>query len=250
MIQGIYTLLGSAAIYDFSMSVWANNLANVQTVGFLADDIIIRQRNISEVIFKNIFKPAYVEHLSGLVIDKTITQLKKGRIETTNNPLDFALADESEFFTVESEKGRYLTRAGNFTLDKEGFLVTGYGRFYVLGKSGRIKIEDVNSLIADSNGRLYIRGEMIDELLIHRLTTRMPLVKAGDNLIQLPDKNIEESESPKVLHKHLEYANVEPLRELTKIIEMQRLFENSINLVRIQDEMLDRIATETARVSI
>ncbi len=250
MIQGIYTLLASAAISDFSMRVWAHNLANTQTSGFLADDIIIRQRNINNAIFNNIYKPEYVEHLSGLVVEKTVTNLKKGRIEMTNNLLDFALQNEEEFFTVEDDRSRYLTRAGNFSLNNDGFLMTQDKKYYVVGKSGRIKVDDINSLISDSSGRLYIRGQLIDEFLIHRLSAKTTLTKIGDNLIEMPKENIVESEEPKVLQKYLEYANVEPLKELTKIIETQRAFENSINLVRIQDEMLERIATETAKVSI
>ncbi|MFN7181357.1 MAG: flagellar hook-basal body protein [Planctomycetota bacterium] len=250
MIQGIYSLIASAGISDFAMNVRANNLANIQTVGFLSDEVIVRQRIINDTIFNNIYKPGYIEYLSGLVIDKTVTSLKKGRIETTNNPLDFAVEGEDEFFTVEDEKGKYLTRAGNFAIDDEGFLVTQDKKYYVSGKSGRIKIDDVNSLISDSNGRLYIRGTLIDQLLIHKLTEKMPLVKLGDNLLEIPKEKVEVSDEPIVLHKHLEYANVEPLRELTRIIETQRAFEIAMNLVRIQDEMLERIATETTRVSI
>lgn len=250
MIQGIYTLLGSAIINNFSMSVFANNLANSQTVGFLSDDIIIRQRNINDSIFNSIYKPGYIEHLSGLIIDKTVTNLRKGRIEQTNNPLDFALENEDEFFTVTDGKENYLTRAGNFTINEEGFLVTHDNKYFVLGKSGKIIIDNINSLTSDSNGRLYIGGKLIDEFLIHKVNNKTPLTKMGDNIIEIPQQGATISSTPKILHKHLEYANVDILKELTKIIETQRAFENSMNLVRIQDEILDRIATETAKVSI
>ncbi len=250
MIQGIYTLLGSAIINDFSMNVFANNLANSQTVGFMADDIIIRQRNVNDAIFNSIYKPGYIEHLSGLVIDKTLTSIKKGRIEPTNNPLDFALVKEDEFFTVTDDRKNYLTRAGNFTVNEDGFLITQDKKYFVLGKSGKIKIDDVNSLTSDSSGRLYIGGKLIDELLINKVSDKIPLKKVGDNIIEILPNTFTASASPQILHKHLEYANVEPLKELTKIIETQRAFENSLNLVRIQDEMLERITTETARVSI
>lgn len=250
MIQGIYTLLGSALINDFSVSVFANNLANSQTVGFLYEDIIIRQRNINDTIFNAIYKPGYVERLSGLVIDKTVTNMRKGKIESTNNPLDFALENEDEFFTVTDDKGKYLTRAGNFTIDADGFLVTQDKKYFVSGKSGKIQIDNPNSIISDSHGRLYIGGKLIDELLIHKITAKTQLTKKGDNLIEMPRENVIISLQPRILHKHLEYANVDTLKELTRIIQTQRAFENSMNLVRILDEMLDRLSTETAKVSV
>jgi flagellar basal-body rod protein FlgF len=250
MIEGIYTLLGGGIINDFSLNVWANNLANTNTPGYLADDVIIRQRNVSDKIFKNIVRPTYIDSLSGLVIDRTITNLKKGKIEMTSNPLDFALTQEEDFFTVSDGNNQFLTRAGNFTLDQDGYLVTQDKKYFVMGQGGKIKIMDVDSLVADNNGRLYIGGNLIDQLLIHRIDEKTQLRKIGDNLIELPTGKAQVNESPQVLQKHLEYSNVDSLKELIKIIQTQRAFENQMNLVRVNDELLDRITNDVAKVAI
>ncbi|NIP73067.1 MAG: flagellar hook-basal body complex protein, partial [Gammaproteobacteria bacterium] len=66
--------------------------------------------------------------------------LASGRLIQTGNQLDFAIVSGDGFFSVGTPQGERFTRAGNFTLNHEGLLVTAEG-YPVNGKNGPIKVE-------------------------------------------------------------------------------------------------------------
>ena len=57
----------------------------------------------------------------------TIRDLKPGPLAPTSNPLDLALPGEG-YFVIETDEGDRYTRAGNFTLDESGRIVTSQGQ--------------------------------------------------------------------------------------------------------------------------
>jgi len=122
------------------MDVIANNIANVNTVGY----------KTSRVTFKDVYSetiaPATAPtQIGGVLGGKNAMQVGLGvtlntidiiftraPAQLTNRTLDLAIGGEG-FFVVQNAFGTKLyTRAGNFYTDKEGYLVTGDG-MYVLG---------------------------------------------------------------------------------------------------------------------
>jgi flagellar hook protein FlgE len=112
------------------LTVIGNNLANVNTVGFKA----------SRVTFQDIFSQAGVgAGVNGAGNPQQVglgTQIAgidqifgQGSLQTTGIVTDVAIQGNGFFVLADRAGGRTLSRAGNFTFDKDGNLVTASGQF-------------------------------------------------------------------------------------------------------------------------
>lgn len=127
--QGITGLAAAAANLD----VIGNNIANSATVGF----------KTGGVAFKDVYAGSKIGLGVGLA---AVTQnFSAGSVQLTSRPLDLAITDGKGFFRVASPQGGDIayTRNGQFTVDKDGFIVspdgmrlTGYGVTAVGGLAG------------------------------------------------------------------------------------------------------------------
>jgi flagellar hook protein FlgE len=102
-----------------AMNVIGDNIANVNTVGFKSSrsvffDLLSADVGGSKVGLGSRFAAA----------TRLFTQ---GGVETTNSPTDLAIQGRG-FFAVQNAQGtNFYTRAGQFNLDKDGFLVNAEG---------------------------------------------------------------------------------------------------------------------------
>ena len=104
------------------LSVTANNISNSATTGF--------KRSRSE--FVDAYAAAYgsissVTAGSGVRTSNIRQLFKQGNIEYTDNNTDLAITGQG-FFVVKDDKGRFLTRNGNFGVDRNGSVVNGTGQ--------------------------------------------------------------------------------------------------------------------------
>ncbi len=106
------------------LSTVADNIANADTVGY--------KRAEAE------FSSMIPQHLTGKYVSGGVTTTirrhiaEQGTLMNTTSITDLAVAGEG-FFIVENDAGeRFLTRAGNFVPDENGYLVNAAG-FYLLG---------------------------------------------------------------------------------------------------------------------
>ena len=103
------------------LSVTANNLANVATVGFkgsraeFADLFASTQQGVSATAVGN-----------GVAVSEVAQQFAQGNIETTGNNLDLAISGNG-FFTVSDNGALEYTRDGQFQLDADGNVVNAQG---------------------------------------------------------------------------------------------------------------------------
>jgi flagellar hook protein FlgE len=129
--QGLSGLNGAAK----SLDVIGNNIANASTVGFKGSttqfaDVYARSLNGAGGITAGI----------GSAVAAISQQFTQGNIETTANPLDIAI-NGSGFFRTQTQGVTQYTRNGQFSLDKNGFLVTPQGANltgYSVGPNGQI----------------------------------------------------------------------------------------------------------------
>lgn len=104
------------------LEVTANNIANVNSIGFkgsraeFADVFSLTGTGVSDIAIGN-----------GVRLAAVSQQFGQGNIEFTNNNLDLAISGQG-FFTVRSDAGLAYTRAGNFSVDRDGFVVNPKGQ--------------------------------------------------------------------------------------------------------------------------
>src|ERR1700761_6894637 len=122
------------------MDIVANNVANVNTSGYKADNTLFEE-------YLN--TPAHEDNFVGGDRRVSFTQdrgtyrdMTQGAIEATNNPLDIAI-DGKAFLAVQTPNGERYTRDGNLHINNQGQLVTASG-LQVLGSSGPIVLQQTD----------------------------------------------------------------------------------------------------------
>ncbi len=215
--------------------VVANNLANLNTMGFKKDLLFF------DLVHGDSKKDAR-SHVA--------TDFAQGPLKETDNPLDFAVSGKG-FFTVETPDGPALTRDGHFKLDGDGILRTQQG-FPVLGESGQIVLvgDDLNpkDITVTENGEIYLGNEYVDRLLIQDVEDHGDLKKVGANLFALKDTaDPKELEKAEVHQGFLEQANVNPAEEMIQLIEIERKFQSMQRMVRAWDDTFRRAANDVGK---
>ncbi|MGJ8647647.1 MAG: flagellar hook-basal body complex protein [Marinomonas colpomeniae] len=114
-------LSGIKASADY-LSVAGNNIANADTTGFKK----------SRIEFDDIYNTSVLgagsgnSIGSGVSVSKVSQEFAPGNLSYTDNNLDVAI-DGSGFFVLDAGIAQSYTRAGNFKLDEDGFLITNSG---------------------------------------------------------------------------------------------------------------------------
>ena len=99
------------------LTVTANNLANVNTVGFKES-----RAEFQAVYSESSQSTSSAAIGSGVRLNDVSQQFSQGNIDFTNNALDLAIGGEG-FFVLAGDGALTYTRAGNFRIDNDGFLV-------------------------------------------------------------------------------------------------------------------------------
>ncbi len=238
MLQGIYTAASGMMAHEAMSEVISNNLANASTPGFRQDFATFHMAG------HKADEPGRTK-LSPMLVYRSYTDFEIGSVRTTGNPLDLSLADDGNgFFSIETPKGERYTRAGNFTLDPSGTIVT-QDQLPVLGMSGPINVQGGEIEITDT-GEVLVDKNYVDRLQIvrfDRVDGRVPLRKAGHNLLTpLDDQTIPQiANDPQVRQRTLEGSNVNMVQEMAKLIHMVRGYEAYQRAILVSDQSLNML---------
>ena len=112
-----------------ALSAIANNLANLNTVGYKQSRVTFRDLFYQTVGTNGAGDP--IQTGAGTAVGSIATIFNGGSTESSGVPTDVAITGDG-FFVVERDGAVQYTRAGNFTQDTEGYLTTQDGQ-YVLG---------------------------------------------------------------------------------------------------------------------
>src|SRR5436309_14780108 len=116
------------------LDVVSNNIANLNTTGFKADNVVF-QEFLMPGARANQF--AGTDRRVSCVQDRaTWLDLSQGPVEHTGNPLDVAISGNA-FLTVQTPRGERYTRNGALQINAQGQLVTSEG-LAVIGQNGPI----------------------------------------------------------------------------------------------------------------
>lgn len=186
MVRSLYNGVSGVRTQGFSMDVWANNIANINNVGFTA--------SIPE--FKSIFYQTSfaagnnpTQDQIGLGATGMTTALsfyKQGPFMKTDNVLDMAIGGKG-FFGVTNGSGTYYTRAGSFGVDKERYLVTNQGN-YVLGTQNALTQVTPSQGAIEAFGRVNGRAAVTQAYTLGADTTDLDVGDIGSQgKIRLPE---------------------------------------------------------------
>ncbi len=248
MPYGMYISAEGAMAQNRRLEVIANNLANVDTVGFKRD-LAIFQARYAEATERGLDQPGSgsINDLGGgIKLQATATDYSPGPLEPTGRPTDLAIEGDA-FFTVLKGDDVMLTRAGNFLMRETGELVTGQG-YPVLDDSGApVQLDPSLPYQITDDGMIQQAGGLIPLGLVRPLAAG-DLARAEDNLLRplAPPVPLDLAER-RVHPGYLEMSGVKPTLEMMSMIETSRAFEANINLIRGQDQIMGTLISRVLR---
>lgn len=251
MLKGIYTAAAGMLATNTTVDTLASNLANVNTVGFKANRL--SYQTFPEMMLnklENNEKTAIGSLVNGSKIYGSYVNFAPGGIQQTGNPLDMAIHGDG-FFHVKTADGKSLyTRAGNFTVDNSGNLVTPSGEM-VQGKSSSIRLNMTDGpFTISSNGTISGKGgQNVDQVALTHFQNTQSLEKLSDNLYQATAATLESTETPKSIIQQgaVEQSNVNPISELVNNIQGMRLYEALQKNIHMHNDALGKTVNEVGR---
>jgi flagellar basal-body rod protein FlgG len=253
MLNGLYVAASGMLQMEKKLDVISNNLANINTAGFKMDtptfDQYLKKEN--EFPYDAIRDSRYNQTINAVSkLSEIYTDFSAGNIRQTGNKFDFALNNKDVFFAVDTPFGIRFTRAGNFTIDSDGYLVTQQG-YKVLSRNVEnnegIRIPNGNVEVL-SNGNITVDGAVLDTLYLVEFEDKTKLQKIGYNLFAAIDTLPVESENPKLMQGYVEESNINPVREMVNMIGTHRAFETYQRVIRTIDTLNERAANELGKI--
>ena len=267
MQSGYYNTTGGMVTQFNRLDLISNNLANLNTTGFKRDDVVIGdylrlyETHKEQLPIEDHTRKAakFLNRTMNRVpiISEEYTDRSVGNLTQTDNPLDFALQRENAFFVIQTPDGIRYTRDGNFNLNSDGYLVNKEG-YLVLSRDGidsqeGIRVSAGLHIESDTSGNLYLRnlnndaiGEQINigALAIVGFENPRYLKKVGKNLYEYPKERKDEREIVQnsiVAQGFVEKSNVNAVREMTSLIETNRLVDM---YSKVMKSHMDDLSTE------
>jgi flagellar basal-body rod protein FlgG len=254
MTSPLFTAANGMQVQQLNMNVISNNLANVNTTGFKSS-----RPEFQDLLYQNM-RPAGANATSsteiptgiqiglGARLAATIRQHSQGSAQNTAQELDIMI-EGAGFFEIELPDGTTAyTRAGSFSVDSTGRLVTVDGdpltpaitlpaerEEVIIGLDGTVSVRQTGSPTPTQVGTIQLV----------RFTNSPGLESIGHNLF----RETETSGTPtrgtpnqdgygRLAQGFLELSNVDIVTELVNMIVGQRAYEVNSKAIQASDEML------------
>jgi len=221
-----YTTLTRQSGLMREMQVVANNIANTATTGFRQEGLIFSE---------HVRKVEGNASLSMATANVRQTSMMQGTLTRSGGTFDLAIEGEG-FFLIETPKGERLSRAGNFSPNALGDLVTNDG-FRVLDTGGSPVFvpPDALDLNISTDGTVSNNGRPIAQIGLYQPTEPTQMLREDGVLFRV-EGGIEPAENGKVLQGFLEGSNVDPISQVARMIEVQRAYEMGQSFLQAEDE--------------
>ncbi|MFD2707035.1 flagellar hook-basal body protein [Salibacterium lacus] len=271
MLRGFYGAASGMLAQQRNTEMLSENLSNINTPGFKADqgsnrtfpEMLVQAQNAGSTPGS---RPAPMGELAtGVYMQDRTPNFSQGDLRETGNTTDAAIwqgempeGEDGEpgslFFTVSNADGeeRY-TRNGNWTVDGEGFLTTSQGH-YVLGEDGDpLEVGNENFNINENGVVTDEDGAEAGQLGVAYAENANDMVKEGSGLLRLEAEDGAE-ELPTAIgadgvgytisQGSLERSNVDPGQTMTELMNSYRIFESNQRMLRTYDQSMQRAANE------
>jgi flagellar basal-body rod protein FlgF len=235
------------------LDVVANNIANLNTNGFKADESIFEEY-VMPVARQNHF-PGAARQLSHVIDVGTWRNMNPGPVERTGNPLDIAINGDA-FLTVQTPTGPRYTRNGSLQINSAGQLVTADG-YTVQGDNGPITFQQTDHDISVApDGRITVlegannRTEATrGRLVLVNFAQPQRLQKDGNNNFLAP-AGVAPTPATKatLMQGYVEKSNVNGVVEMSRLLEITRSYTEVANLLQSEGDLHKNAIQQLAEV--
>ena len=250
------------------LDIAANNIANADTTGFKVEQLLLGTE-VGERARNHAVRPGV-----SFVLDNGVGRdYGQGALSQTGRPLDFAIEGEGVFFELETAQGPAYTRDGAFTVDPEGRLVTEAGHA-VQGEGGEIILDPEGRLTSEAghrvqgqggdivldpalgqaavgpDGTISQNGQPVGQLKLVRFDALAALSKGGDGLYRnASNAAAMDAADARVRQGMLEGSNVNPILEVTNLIEISRAYERITRMIENTNDLSRRAVERLGRAN-
>lgn len=214
------------------MDVVANNMANVNTTGFKAENLLFEEYVMP--VAKDRDFAMLDQPLSYTQDWATMHDMAAGAITQTGNALDVAIQGEG-FLTVQTPAGDRYTRAGALAINAEGIL-TDLNGYPVLSDGGPVRFEPTDTDIGfAADGTILSSSGAKGKLALVEFADPQALSREGDNLYAggTPQPAV----NSRILGGAIERSNVSGVSEMAQMIRVSRAYESLASLMERQSEL-------------
>lgn len=223
MGSGLYVSLSAQLAADKRLTTIANNVANLNTAGYRAE----------EVRFEEMVSSAGGRDVSFTSTGETYTSRKSGPINPTGNPLDIAVEGKGWFAVRDGGTVAY-TRDGRMSMSPEGELRTLSGRPILDAGGAPLIIDPTGGQVRiGTDGSIAQNGRPIGRVGLYLIPDDAKLTRL-DGALVVPDQPgtlVQDFTRNVVRQGFVEGANVDAVTEMTRLIALQRAFEMAASAV-------------------
>ena len=237
------------------VEVISNNLANMSTTGYNA-----RRAEFADLHYQQATRPGSINATDGTTLPTGVQlglgvrptavsmTVLQGTSQATGGDLDLAIEGDGYFeVTLPSGISAY-TRDGGLKRSAEGQIVTSDG--YPVVPDITVP-DDARSISINANGEVYayfvdtVEPELLGQFTLTGFPNTKGLEAIGSNLfLQTPASGEPFTTTPgsdglgTVRQGYLEESSVDPVREITDLIEAQRGYELNAKVISAADQIL------------
>jgi flagellar hook protein FlgE len=273
MLTSLNSAVSGLQECQVGLNVIGNNIANANTTGFKSsradfEDAFSQTLMGSTGSTSTSSGTNAMQYGTGVATGAITNLYTQGSLTRTGISSDLGINGDGFFIVKDPANGAdFATRAGDFTLDSNGYLVTN-GGYRVQGYSdtglstrGDIKIDttggssdpkvsvagfsvakDGKITVKLSDGSSFVRGQV----QLQRFTNQNALMKEGSNLYSgLTEAGPMDGSSGlgEIYGGALELSNVDLTIEFTNLITTQRAFQANARMITTSDEVLQELVS-------
>jgi flagellar basal body rod protein FlgG len=255
MLYGLYESATGIMANSHRLDVIANNIANSETVGFkkMTSPFQERLTDVQENPANATWSNPLLENLGGgLLLAPSAMDLSQGDLSPSDNKLDLGIQGDG-YFAVNDNGTVRLSRDGRFQLDSQGNLVTADGSARpVLGSDMKpisLDATKISTTTIDSTGQITQGTTAAGRVGLFAVPDATQLTPHGNGQFDYPDtQNL--STATGVIHSGFtERANVDPVTEMTHMMDAERELEANANMLRLQDQTLATLTQQVAKLT-
>jgi flagellar basal-body rod protein FlgG len=254
-MQALRTAATGMAAQQLNVEVISNNIANMNTVGFkrqsaVFEDLLyqtLEQPGAQSSDQGNIV-PSGVQIGAGVKAGSVYRITGQGSLTNTGNALDLAIDGQGYFQVLMPDGTTAYTRAGNFSANNQGQIVTADG--YLVQPTITVPQNTTNITISQTGQvQATVGGQqaptVVGQLQLATFLNDAGLDAVGNNLFResaasgpATAGNPGNPGYGVVMQGYTEASNVDPVSEITNLIIAQRAYEMNSKVVTTADQML------------
>ncbi len=256
MLKNIYSPLSGAIAQERVLETIANNMANMNTVGFKGDRVTFTllqpepEKNYRDPLPPANYKVG-VEQLMNIrgnemayvgIADVTRDEAQ-GPAISTGNPTDIMIEGEG-LMAVNTPDGVRYTRNGSLAVSRDGVLANKDG-MPIMGEKGNIVVRAGAFEINDS-GEVWQDKHLLDRIQLFKIKEGESLERVGDNLLHYggAPEGITTVAHPQMRQGFLEGSNVNAIKNLTDMIVAHRSYEAYQKAINDYDQMMQKSSNQ------